>query len=85
MMQKKKHNPKPSKKSLVIQGLRVKGRRQPPVDRAMQTDAWEPPVRVERVEVPVWVEVPIEVPTRGMNVFGNGAFQPLEGSGDIAA
>ena len=44
------------------------------LDRGVQTDPWTPPVRMEGAEVPVRVEVPIEVPARDNS---QSIYQPL--------
>ena len=69
----------PPRAETIVRGLYSRRHREPPTTRAVQTDPWQPEVVERIVEVPVRVEVPIEVPSRRLPMFGESDFQPVVG------
>ena len=62
-------NQEAEREETVARGLFQRRRRQPPVEAYAQTDPWVPQVEVR--EVPVRVEVPVEVPSRESALLGD--------------
>ena len=58
----------------VVRGLYTRRERGPPIHQFVQTDPWEP----QRIEIPVRVEVPVEIPARAQPLFQDRDLQPLQ-------